>query len=189
MFQLSCLFQCFLLQSLLILKIPISKTRQVPVSTHLVSWNYFMKSVCVCISIGRGRMTRTIRVIQVTFAGLSGSHSSKNLSGCDQDRSREINSIAVRLARKLAWLNLAFELPFICIYLFRVMWYHTIAVGQQTISLMTAQLASWPSSTKKYRCSLIDRSNTLIEQSQYFQGSIRADPSKLGAVSFVNDLV
>ena len=46
---------------------------------------------------------------------------------------------------------------------------------------MTAQLASLPSSTKKDRC-------TLIEQSQYFQGSIRADPSKLRTVSFANDL-
>ena len=45
---------------------------------------------------------------------------------------------------------------------------------------MTVRLASWLPYTKNQY--------TLIEQSQYFQGSIRADPSKLGAVSFANDV-
>ena len=40
----------------------------------------------------------------------------------------------------------------------------------------------------KNRHTLIEQSITRTEQSQYFQGCIRADPSKLGAVCFVNDL-
>ena len=42
--------------------------------------------------------------------------------------------------------------------------------------------------TKKDRYTLTEQTSTLIEQSQCFQGSIRADSSKLGGVTFVNDL-
>ena len=50
------------------------------------------------------------------FAGSSRSHPQKKLSGCDPDRSRELNSIDLR--EQVAWLNLVSELPSICIYLF-----------------------------------------------------------------------
>ena len=67
-----------------------------------------------------------------------------------------------------------------CIHSFWTLWCHIRVVGHQWITLMTAQLTSWPSCTKNWY--------TLIEQSQYFQGSIRVDPSNLGAVSLVSDL-
>ena len=69
-----------------------------------------------------GRMTQTIRVIQVIFAGLSGSHPQQKLSGCDPNRSHEPNSMAsiraTGLRKQVAGYNLASELPFIHIYLF-----------------------------------------------------------------------
>ena len=105
----------------------------------------------VCISIGSGSYDRFIRV---TFCRVKRVSSRKKIIQMWPDRSREINSIAFSQAtglhERVAWLNLAFELPSICIYFWAV-WYHTRAVGHQSISLMTTQLASWPSSTKKYR--------------------------------------
>ena len=53
---------------------------------------------------------------------------------------------------------------------------------------MTAQLASWSSSINEIDYTLIEQEGTLIEQSQYFQDSVGANPSKLGTISFASDL-
>ena len=99
----------------------------------------------------------------------------KKIVWINPDSSNEIR--ATGLYQQLAWLNVASEMSSISIYLFWTMWYNTRAFNHQ----------SWSLSEQADRLALKNW-YTLIEQSQNFQGKIRADSLKLGAVSYVSDL-
>ena len=77
----------------------------------------------ICDSVGSGLDDQdNLGHLGHFFAGQVGLINEKKLSGCDPDRSREINSIAFSQAtglhERVACLDLACELPSLCICLF-----------------------------------------------------------------------